>query len=417
MAGQQEKITQRCAKCGACAPVCPVFQSTGRESHTARGKLHLFQKGGSFDSAYFNDLLSKCIQCGACDDACPRNLTPSADIRSWRSRQPFGRDRHGFIKFLSEKMLASPKLQEGGSHTLRALLANLPKASGLRKRLDLLVPGLAARTALPLPPIKRGAKVISYFPGCLAEHLYKDIKGATTLLAGHCGYELRTPAALTCCGLASHASGNIKEAQAAARKNILAFDKITLGLSTPGTVAPGTVAPAADSDHPILTSCASCTSHLKSYPTLFADDPEMQKKALAFASRIQEFSSFFLGQEGLHSAYPRETLFYHDPCHLRFGPCQVTKEPRQLLAEMNGCPPLPLPSQCCGQGGLFHLTNPDISQDIFTQALRLLTELSTAQVVTTCSGCLLQWQQGLARANSPLTAEHLAVFLAKICRD
>lgn len=410
MAGQQEKITHRCAKCGACAPVCPVYQSTGRESHTARGKLHLFQRGGSFDSAYFNDLLSKCIQCGACDDACPRNLSPSADIRTWRGHQPLGRTPHGFVKILSEKVLASPLLQEGGSQTLRTLFNILPQASGLRKRLDLLVPGLAARKALPLPIKKHGAKILSYFPGCLAQHLYKDIKGATALLADQCGYELHSPAALTCCGLASHASGNMKEARALAKKNIQAFT-----VNTPGAVAPGAVAPTG-SDGAILTSCASCSSHLRNYPALFADDPIMQAKALAFADRIQEFSTFFVGRQGLRSSLPQETIFYHDPCHLRFGPCQATEEPRQLLTEMNGCPPSSLPSQCCGQGGLFHLTNPDISQDIFTQALRPLTELPPALVVTTCSGCLLQWQQGLARANSPHSAEHLAVFLAKISK-
>ncbi len=396
MAGQQQDIVKKCAKCGACTPVCPVYQSTGRESHTARGKLHLFKKGGSFDSAYFNDLLAKCIQCGACDDACPRNLCPSEDIRAWRHQQPFGRDAHGFLKFLSTKVLASPLLQEGGSQTMRALYASLPKASGLRKRLDLLVPGLPGRERLQPPAQKKGGKALAYFPGCLAEHLYLDIKTATAILADRCGYELHSPASRTCCGLAAHASGNPKEAQALATKNIKAFST---------------------SDGPILTSCASCTSHLMSYPALFDDDPEMKNKATAFAQRIQEFSTFFVGQDGLSTSPPQESLYYHDPCHLRFGPCQVSTEPRQLLSRMNGRPPLALPAQCCGQGGLFHLTNPDISQDIFSRALAPLRELSAGLVVTTCSGCLLQWQQGLARGHSPLTAEHLAVFLAKISRD
>lgn len=395
MAGQQVD-TKKCAKCGACTPVCPVYQSTGRESHTARGKLHLFKKGSSFDSAYFNDLLSKCIQCGACDDACPRNLTPSGDIRTWRGHQPFGRDPHGFIKFLTKKVLASPLLQEGGCHTLRALFDSLPPASGLRKRLDLLIPGLAPQQPLPLPLKKDNPTTLTYFPGCLADHLYKNIKEATAILAGHCGYELHSPAALTCCGLASHASGNMEEARALAKENIQAFIK---------------------TDGPILTSCASCTSHLSSYPDLFTDDQGMRAKAQNFTSRIQEFSTFFSDQAGLQGVGPQETAFYHDPCHLRFGPCQVSKEPRQLLAEMNGCPPLSLPSQCCGQGGLFHLTNPGLSQDIFNRALQPLTELSQGTIVTTCSGCLLQWQQELARDKGPFTAEHLAVFLAKLCKD
>jgi glycolate oxidase iron-sulfur subunit len=398
MAGQQEIKTPTCAKCGACAPVCPVYQSTGRESHTARGKLHLFGKGGSFDSAYFNDLLAKCIQCGACDAACPRRLTPSAEIRAWRGRQPFGRDPHAFVKLLGTTVLASPRLQEGSSRALRLLHDTLPRASGLRRRLDLLVPGRADQTLLP-PPQKAGSKPLAYFPGCLAEHLHTDIKTATAILAGQCGFKLHSPAALTCCGLAVHAAGNHQEARELAKKNIAAFSGDT------------------GADGPILTSCASCSSHLKDYPALFVDEPEMLAQAQAFAARIQEFSTFFAGRAELAGSRPRHPLFYHDPCHLRFGPCRVHTAPRRLLADLNGCPPLDLPSRCCGQGGLFHLTNPELSRALFTRAAAPLAEHSAALVVTTCSGCLLQWQQGLARANTPVKAEHLAVFLAKISRD
>ncbi|NOX80969.1 MAG: hypothetical protein GXP57_07775, partial [Deltaproteobacteria bacterium] len=33
-------------------------------------------------------------------------------------------------------------------------------------------------------------------------------------------------------------------------------------------------------------------------------------------------------------------------------------------------------------------------------------------VVTTCSGCLMQWQTGLAARHDPARAIHLAVFMA-----
>ncbi len=394
MAGQQD--IKKCAKCGSCTPVCPVYQCTGRESHTARGKLHLFKKGSSFSSAYFNDLLSKCIQCGACDHACPRNLRPSADIRSWRGHQPFGRDPHRYLKHLSRKMLASPFLQKAGSKTLHALFDKLPEASGLRKRIGLVVPDLITKPSHSLPPRKNASTPLVYFPGCLAKHLYNDIHEATAILASHCGYDLHSPGSLTCCGLASHASGNMEEARALAKKNIQAFK---------------------NTEGPILTSCASCSSHLSSYPDLFSGDEEMFKEAENFANRIQEFSTFFINHKGLKGTEPKETVFYHDPCHLRFGPCRANEEPRQLIEEMNGSPPLSLPSHCCGQGGLFHLTNPDLSKEIFNKAAQPLVELTHGTVVTTCSGCLLQWQQGLAQGQSSLRAEHLAVFLAKLCKD
>lgn len=396
MAGQPIDIDHKCAKCGACAPVCPVYQSTGRESHSARGKLHLFANNASFSSAYFNDLLAKCLQCGACDDTCPRHLQPAALIRAWRERQPFTGDPHGLIKLCSRKILASPGLQEGGAWSLRRLAAALPAASGLRKRLDLIVPDLIGKGELPTARLPTDAVSLAYFPGCLAGHFYKDIHTATALLAGRCGYRLTIPKEHTCCGLACHAGGSLAEARKLAQRNIKAF---------------------AHSSGPILTSCASCTSHLMDYPSLFSHEPDMLRQARTFAQRIVEFSTFFVEQQGLHGLQPHHAVFYHHPCHLRFGPCRVSSAPVQLLAQINGRAPLSLPPQCCGQGGLFHLTNPEISGDIFNRALQPLLELSAESVVTTCSGCLLQWQQGSARAQGLPTAEHLAVFLAKASRD
>ncbi|PLX46955.1 MAG: hypothetical protein C0613_15465 [Desulfobulbaceae bacterium] len=396
MAGQPIDIDHKCAKCGACAAVCPVYQSTGRESHTARGKLHLFANNTSFSSAYFNDLLAKCLQCGACDDICPRHLQPAALIRAWRQRQPFAEDPHGLIKLCSRKVLASPRLQESGAWSLRRLAAGLPATSGLRKRLDLIIPDLIGRSELPMARPPADAASLAYFPGCLAGHLYKEIQAATALLAGRCGYRLTTPKEHTCCGLACHAGGSSAEARRLAEKNIKAF---------------------AQSSGPILTSCASCTSHLMDYPSLFSHEPDMLRQARAFAERIVEFSTFFVEQQGLHGLQRQEAVFYHHPCHLRFGPCRVSSAPGRLLSHINGCAPLSLPPHCCGQGGLFHLTNPEISRDIFNRALQPLLELSAETVVTTCSGCLLQWQQGTARAQGLPIAEHLAVFLAKASRD
>ncbi len=386
------KLKIKCAKCGSCAQVCPVFKETGRESHSARGKLHLFQKGGNFDSAYFNELLSKCIQCGACDDACPRDLRPSQVIRTWRGQQPLSMSPHGYQASLARNILKSPSLLNGSS-LIASLLKKLPLASGLRQKIATLIP----HENHAIPHHETGQQTaLLYYPGCLAQHFQTDIVRATRYLASLCGFSLSIPAIASCCGVASATAGKEDEARAQAVINIEAYEHDT---------------------GPILTSCGSCYAQLKSYPELFEPDSAAFAKARAFADRVQEFSTFFLHQNKLIGHGAPQRIYYHDPCHLRFGKEDITDPPRQLIANLNGVPVVnsDSPLGCCGQGGLFGLVQPLLSAAIFDKARQRIKPTAKVTVVTTCSSCLMAWQQGTQ--STEITAEHLSVFLAKKCEN
>ena len=200
--------------------------------------------------------------------------------------------------------------------------------------------------------------------------------------------------------MAAVAAGRVDEARDLARKNIAAFDKNGL---------------------PILASCSSCYYQLLSYRTLLADDPHWRERAARFAKRVQEFSSFFLkkfstdkGKRQLLQAEAGERVFYHDPCHLRFTH-HITQEPRKLLRLLPSLELEELPGgpRCCGQGGLFQLAHPDLAQQVRQKLLDEFDKLAVQTVLTACSGCLLQWKQGLVACSGSERAEHLAVFLAK----
>ena len=388
---------KKCAKCGTCTTVCPVAMNTGRESHTARGKLHLFSQAETFSSPYYFDLLAKCLQCRACDTACPRSIEPSAQIRTHRTAQTPGQEPAYYKKLLTRSLLRHPNAQKLGSRSLQTLHELLPSASGLRHRLELLLPGLADSAIDQLPqPSGSASQKFTYYPGCLASHLYHDIPQAMAILAYKCDISLNIPTGLGCCGLASHASGHDSQARE------LAWENITI---------------LSQNNDPILTSCASCWSHLTSYPQLFKDEPEKLLLAQQVASRVNEFSTFF-SQHNLTFKQQGQTIFYHDPCHLLHRAEPILAPPRALLMAATGTKPVQPAggSSCCGQGGLFHLANPELSKKIHDNLLKNIVNLQPAYVVTTCSGCLLQWQQGLVRHNSNITALHLAVFLAQQLR-
>lgn len=389
----------KCAKCGACSTVCPVYQVRGRESLTARGKHHLLAHlDPAAASAAYAEILSNCLLCGACRDVCPRSLENPAIFAEARSRLSRVAGEHIFLRSIIKAGLASPGLQQTLSRLAAPILARLPADSGLRIRLGLPV---GEREPLPppdTPPPSTAGGAIDYFTGCYARHVNTEIKAATERLTQKAtGSPPAAPHSQCCCGLAAYSSGDLDTACRLARQNILAF---------------------ATGSQPILTSCASCFSHLASYPRLLADDPEFREEAIKFSARLVEFSSFFqplltdAAFSGRNSTACR--VYYHDPCHLRFAK-KITAPPRLLLQQAPGlklAEPTSGPA-CCGQGGLFHLAHPGFAEDILNGLQKKIKASDAAAVTTTCTGCLLHIGQGLAREKG-IRVVHLAVLLAEL---
>ena len=368
---------------------------------TARGKMHLLGTAlAEQPSGVFTDLFSQCLLCGACEQVCPRDLPITDIVSKARSRFSLFYGRGGLEKVAARSVLARPALLEGLVRTGISLqrILSLPADSGLRLRLALLEqrnPKPATRNSKPETRNPEPGTRISYFSGCLARHLQPSVADSTHQLLAQCGVRAHVPAAQHCCGLASWSAGKRDQARELARKNIQAF---------------------ADSTAPIITSCASCSSHLLSYPDLFDRNTPWHERACRFAERVQEFTDFF--NTRLPRPKPKDEpqlrVFYHDPCHLRFTeagrntPRLLLKSQGVVLAEPEDGP------SCCGQGGLFHLGYPKTSEAIFQTAADKALAHAPDCITTTCSGCLMQYQQGMTRRNAHPRVVHLANLLAEL---
>ena len=393
----------QCAKCGACTVVCPVFQAGGRESLSARGRLHLLERlDPAQASTAYAEILSQCLLCGACRSVCSRALDPPARFIAARERLEKIAGCQVLLRGITKKALSNPTLLATIAGLGRPLLERLPADSGLRLRLGLPPEG-AATASLPSkkPREKSGPPVLAFFPGCYATHLHREIGEATERIAAtFTGNPPLTPKQLYCCGLAAESGGDLSTAKRLARQNILAFAENTL---------------------PILTSCASCYSQLRRYPELLADEPEWCKKAQAFTDRLLEFSTFVAQAMETDPAFSfvapaqARTVFYHDPCHLRFH-AKITTPPREILRAIPGLRLAELPNgpQCCGQGGLFHLAQPELAKKIRNRLLNDLEQAAPDLVTTTCSGCLIHIQQGLGHDPARPEVRHLAILLADL---
>jgi glycolate oxidase iron-sulfur subunit len=417
MKDSSKKKEEFCVKCGTCNTVCPVYLATGNEIHSPRGKQHLVARlQQDRKSSHYADIFSKCLLCGACLEACPRALdTPQlvVDVRAGLPKI----SGISFLKYISRKAMIHPSLLSGlaraGTAANTLLGDMLPAESGLRLRLA----GFA-RGGLRLPPesylarVKSGAAPeaetsgstpvrpeVNYFTGCMANHLQPEIAESTQyLLAQTTGSKGNVSQAQTCCGMAAMAAGRPEETLELAKRNIRAFE---------------------ENDLPILTSCSSCYFQLRAYKELFAEDQQWQERAARFTDRLREFSSFFLEKfsdnREMVTGSPEiseKQVYYHDPCHLRFK-LHITKEPRQLLRLFPGVALEEFPDgpKCCGHGGLFQITHPDLARRIWE---KLMPECTTGTVVTACSGCLLQWQLNLGNSGCESQAKHLAVFIADL---
>jgi len=399
METEEQHPEQGCVKCGACTVVCPVFRVEPRESLTARGKMHLLSLPlARQPSGHFEDIFSRCLLCGACETVCSRHLPITELVTRARSGFSLFYGSHGLQKAAARKALSSSGLLQGlvrAGISLKRIKA-LPARSGLRIKLGLLEEPRAVPVDRPASSTMDSEETLSYFSGCLARHLQPSIGRAVVGLVHAGDLQVWSPETQCCCGLAASSAGKAEEAERLAWQNIKSF---------------------ADGRGPILTSCASCSSHLAAYPELFAGDPEKQELARAFSNRVVEFSSFFLnhlqGYPFMSESQKYKRIFYHDPCHLRFSK-SGRQAPRKLIDRIGNLERVEAANgpQCCGQGGLFHVGYPELSRKIFQSCSDGALVRSPDLVTTTCSGCLMQWQTGAVENNLPARVRHLALVLA-----
>src|SRR5437667_458995 len=106
------------------------------------------------------------------------------------------------------------------------------------------------------------------------------------------------------------------------------------------------------------------------------------------------------------------TVTYHDPCHVVHGQ-KIRTAPRALLAQIPGLRVVDLPESdwCCGSAGIYNLTQPEMAGRLLRRKVRHVLGTGASAVVTANPGCILQIQQGLHEAGSPVRVLHIVEIL------
>jgi glycolate oxidase iron-sulfur subunit len=410
-----EDEVSSCIKCGSCLSVCPLYLETGQETLVARGKLALLSANFSnllaADRGLY-ELLSNCLLCGACAENCASGVKADDLIQQGRSVLIEKVGAAKWKKFLARGIMSFPERLKIFRAGQDLLFKKIPNERGLKLRFSsdprvwpaLTQPFFLDRKNLLVPSDSTHSIKIGFFVGCTTNYLYPEVGEATVKLLSPMG-KLIIPKQQSCCGLPAFALGDMKTARDLARKNVLAFSEGPM--------------------EAIVVACSSCATHIKmAYQDLLAEETSLQPEIQTFIQKVEELSRFITQRNSKLPPPPRgagrggdekdrgfQTVAFHDPCHAK-RKLKITREPRELLRSVPGLSLVELKgNRCCGHGGLFNLSHPELSQKILEHPLTDLDHSGAEVITTSCMACLMQFKLGVQRTGRKVQVKHWAELI------
>jgi glycolate oxidase iron-sulfur subunit len=256
--------------------------------------------------------------------------------------------------------------------------------------MEALLPPLPAAT--PLPPERvpaRGARVrgrAGVLLGCAQRFFYPDVNDDTVRLLAAAGYEVVVPRDQECCGALHLHAGRIDEFRVLARRLMPAFEDVDV----------------------VVVNAAGCGSAMKEYGHWLPDETGRR-----FSERVRDISEVLVECD-LPLRPLRETVTYHEACHLAHGQ-RVRAQPRELLRRIPGLTLVDLPDAdlCCGSAGIYNLLEPEMAGELGSRKTACIRETG-AQIVTAGNpGCLMQIRQHCRAQGLSVEVVHPVTLLAR----
>ena len=242
-----------------------------------------------------------------------------------------------------------------------------------------------------MPPAK--APRVGLFVTCLVDLFRPSVGFAAVKLLQDAGCVVEVPSQ-TCCGQPAFNSGDRATTKAIARQVIAAFAPYDYVVAPSG-------------------SCAGMLA--KHYPELFADDPNMEPKARAFADKTHELVSFLTDVMFVSRVSARHdgVVTYHDSCS-GLRELGVQAQPRKLLATVEGLKLVEMQENdvCCGFGGTFAVKYGEISNAIVEKKTENIVASQAPLLLAGDLGCLMNMAGKLSRQGSKVQVRHVAEVLA-----
>jgi len=400
-----------CVHCGICLPQCPTYRVLGEEMDSPRGRVYLMRAAAEGRTGLTPGLarhLDLCLGCRACETACPSGVPFGQLLEATRAQL----ERQGVQAPATDRSTLDFALNLFPSPSrLGSLLGmlRLYQWSGMQaivRGLGLLAPFRklqAMESLLPRPPaspapvpeltLARGRRRgrAGLLLGCVQRFFYPDVNADTVRLLSAAGWEVVVPREQECCGALHLHAGRLEEFRAMAGRLMGAFGS--------------------DLDI-IVTNAAGCGSALKEYGH-WLEGPA----AAAFSAKVMDVSEALV-EAKLPLGELRETVTYHDACHLAHGQ-KVRRQPRELLKRIPGLTLVELADSdlCCGSAGVYNLLEPGIAQELARLKVERIKESGARIVATGNPGCIMQIAQQCRAEGMAVEVAHPVTLLARALKE
>lgn len=153
----------------------------------------------------------------------------------------------------------------------------------------------------------------------------------------------------------------------------------------------------------------------KHFPELFAGEPKLAQRALAFANKTHELISFLYDVLGIRQVTAKfeGSVTYHDSCS-GLRELGIANQPRALLTSIQGLNLVEMNEHdvCCGFGGTFAVKYGEISGAIVGKKAANIAESGAAMLLAGDLGCLMNMAGRLSREGKQIEVRHIAEILA-----
>ena len=413
----------RCIQCGACANVCPVYQTVG--GHVF-GSIYISAIGIILTAFYegldkAKEITRACIGCRSCVAVCPAKIDLEEIILHLRNEvsKEYGmgviknvafkavmKNRglfHNLVRAASKLQL--PVTQKNRSGTGPRIIRHLPMhfmAKDYTEWRDL--PAIAEKPFRDqfdtiVQKVAKPLYRVGFFVGCGADFVYPEVGVSLIKVLNSFNVEVVFPKEQNCCGIPALYSGDTETGEYLAKQSVQAFTE-------------------ANVDY-ILCICPTCTMAVKrDFVERLADHPQWSAKAMALSNKTMDASAFLENVLGaslkLNAAGPAGEVTYHDSCHLKRG-SGVWKEPRALLASSgHRVTEMKNSDRCCGFGGTYSfLSHPQISRQITKDKVDTILATGVKTVATDCPGCMIMLKGAVGKADATIRCAHTMELLAE----
>lgn len=350
--------------------------------------------------------LDQCLTCRACEAVCPNNVTFGQLVNRVRDALEPVRRRGGAVRMLRrvalDGVVASPSglarvsqalgvwERLGGRRLARvADKLGLSRLGGLADALPPIPARQVLRPVYPAAGVARGR--VALFLGCVARVFDVETLSATVFVLNKLGYAVEVPSGQNCCGALHAGQGDLAKSGALARENMRAFS--------------------AESWDAVIVTASGCAVSLNEYPL------SIGKEAEAFAGKVAEIGGFLSKPGTWRDVEIRplhEKIAVHESCSIR-NVLRVQSALYQLLQRIPGAEVVALVGndQCCGAGGAYHLTQPEMSERLLADKVAAMRGSGVRIIASSNIGCALHLAAGARRAGLEVEVVHPVTLLAR----